>query len=1204
MDLAGQLRTLQAAQGNPAMLALATVDLKYAELPAAARATLKASLEAAAIPHWCDETILSALLAISPQESAARLAQLRGLTVVEPFRARGSTAINVHEAARLALRKALASQQASLFRTLSSRAETHFTADDSVVGRIERLFHRLRLDPEQAGPEIRQLEYDLRHKVEDGLALAATFHEYVADTALPPLVQCWACWAVGVVEAPYLEIGKRLALACRALQCADAAASDYASATAALLVADVLFEQGKPGDHDKALGHCRRSLEVRERLLVANPESAQAARDVSVSLTQLAGFLASRGLPGDAEEALGHYRRSLEVRERLLVANPESAQAARDVSVSLSKLADFLASRGLPGDAEVALRHYRRSLEVGERLLVANPESAQAARDMSVRLIQLGGLLASRGLPGDAEAALGHYRRSLEVGERLLVASPESAQAARDVSVSLTNLADFLASRGLPGDAEEALGHYRRSLEFCERLLVANPESAQAARDVSVSLNKLADFLASRGLPGDAEAALGHYRRSLEVGERLLVANPESALAARDVLVSLIQLGGFLASRGLPGDAEAALGHYRRSLELGERLLVANPESAQAARDVSVSLIRLGGFLASRGLPGDAEAALGHYRRSLELGEPLLVANPESAQAARDVSVSLERLADFLASRGLPGDAEESVGHYRRSLKLCERLLVANPQSAQAARDASVRLTKLADFLARRGLPGDAEEAFGHYRRSLELRERLLVANPESALAARDVSGSLERLGRFLASRGLPGDAEEALGHYRRSLEVGERLLVANPESAQAARDVLVSFIQLGDFLASRGLPGDAEEALGHYRRSLEVGERLLLANPESAQAARDVSVSLIQLGGFLASRGLPGDAEEALGHYRRSLEAGERLLVANPESAQAARDVSASLNKLAEFLASRGLPGDAEAALGHYRRSLEVGERLLVANPESAQAARDVVVSLIQFGGFLASRGLPGDAEAAFGHYRRSLGVGERLLAANPESAQAARDVSVSLNKLAAFLASRGLPGDAEAALGHCRRSLEVGERLLVANPESAQAARDVSVSLSKLADFLASRGLPGDAEESLGHYRRSLEFCERLLVANPESAQAARDVSVGLQRLAVCEGGWAGREAKALELQTRALGLALKLRERNPQSVFHGRAAAVSFLLTSQRAQAAGQEDLAAKYLAGCYGVLDELISAGCQLDPPMMRLHAQLKPMFSRP
>ncbi len=83
-----------------------------------------------------------------------------------------------------------------------------------------------------------------------------------------------------------------------------------------------------------------------------------------------------------------------------------------------------------------------------------------------------------------------------------------------------------------------------------ERLLRANPESAQAARDVSVSLERLADFLARRGLPGDAEAALGHYQRSLEVSERLLRANPESAQAARDVMVSHFKFFHFHRQRG------------------------------------------------------------------------------------------------------------------------------------------------------------------------------------------------------------------------------------------------------------------------------------------------------------------------------------------------------------------------------------------------------------------------------------------------------------------------------------------------------------------------------------------------------------------------------------------------------------------------------------------------------------------------------
>ena len=48
MNLAEQLRVLQAAQGDPAKLALATVDLRFPELSEAERATLKTGLEAAA----------------------------------------------------------------------------------------------------------------------------------------------------------------------------------------------------------------------------------------------------------------------------------------------------------------------------------------------------------------------------------------------------------------------------------------------------------------------------------------------------------------------------------------------------------------------------------------------------------------------------------------------------------------------------------------------------------------------------------------------------------------------------------------------------------------------------------------------------------------------------------------------------------------------------------------------------------------------------------------------------------------------------------------------------------------------------------------------------------------------------------------------------------------------------------------------------
>ena len=68
-----------------------------------------------------------------------------------------------------------------------------------------------------------------------------------------------------------------------------------------------------------------------------------------------------------------------------------------------------------------------------------------------------------------------------------------------------------------------------------------------------------------------------------------------------------------------------------------------------------------------------------------------------------------------------------------------------------------------------------------------------------------------------------------------------------------------------------------------------------------------------------------------------------------------------------------------------------------------------------------------------------------------------------------------------------------------------------------------------------------------------------------------------------------------------RPPEEWRRRAAAAVSFFLTCQRAQAAGEQELAGKCLAGCHAVLHELIAAGCQLDAPMVQLYEQLNAAF---
>jgi tetratricopeptide (TPR) repeat protein len=297
----------------------------------------------------------------------------------------------------------------------------------------------------------------------------------------------------------------------------------------------------------------------------------------------------------------------------------------------------------------------------------------------------------------------------------------------------------------------------------------------------------------------------------------------------------------------------AALADAEEAHILATRWHEAAPADAKARRLLSATHNQMGDVLIQRGQPGDAAQVEQHYTRCNELLEKLLADNPGSALAVRDVSISLERLGDFLAQRAQPGDAEQALGHYTRSLELREKLLADNPGSAQAVRDVSVSLYKLGDLLAKRAQPGDAEKALGHFTRSLELSEKLLTDNPGSTQAVRDVSISLERLGDFLAQRAQPGDADKTLGHHTRSLEVREKLLADNPGSAQAALDVAISHERLGDFAGDHGKPADAE---AHYRHSLETWERMSKANPDNAYYARGGVVPLLRMAGLASKRG------------------------------------------------------------------------------------------------------------------------------------------------------------------------------------------------------------------------------------------------------------------------------------------------------------------------------------------------------------
>ena len=332
------------------------------------------------------------------------------------------------------------------------------------------------------------------------------------------------------------------------------------------------------------------------------------------------------------------------------------------------------------------------------------------------------------------------FQRGHEIFLHLFVANPRDGQAARDLSVSHSNIGDALLRRGQPGDLEQALTAYGQSKEILQRLHDANPGDGQAARDLSVSHNKIGDALLRRRQPGDLEQALRAYRQSKDIRQRLQTANPEDGQAARDLSVSYDNIGDDLLRRGQPGDLEQALTAFRQSKEIRQRLHDANPGDGQAARDLSVSHSQIGDVLLRRGQPGDLEQALTAYGQSKEILQRLYDANPEDGQAVGDLSVSLERLALIQLAEGPQHDPAQARTLFAQALRYRTALAAAAPLFEDVQREAIITLDLFLRACHACGDMAAAEEVF------TQLRERIIAyfdagfeAHPDIVELARSV---------------------------------------------------------------------------------------------------------------------------------------------------------------------------------------------------------------------------------------------------------------------------------------------------------------------------------------------------------------------------------------------------------------------------------------------------------------------------------
>ena len=213
------------------------------------------------------------------------------------------------------------------------------------------------------------------------------------------------------------------------------------------------------------------------------------------------------------------------------------------------------------------------------------------------------------------------------------------------------------------------------------------------------------------------------------------------------------------------GNLTGARQAYEESLAIRRRSAAADPGNAEAQRDLSVSLNKLGN--------------VAQWADDLAIARRLA-----AAEAQRDLAARLDTLGD---DKMEADDLVAARQAYKKSLAVRRRLAAADPGNAQAQRDLSVNLNRLGNVEM---LAGDLAAARLAHEESIAILRRLDAADPGNAQAQTDLWAFLFGLARLDGSGVIWADVLEVMEYmHQRGTLADWELRFLEQARANAAKE-------------------------------------------------------------------------------------------------------------------------------------------------------------------------------------------------------------------------------------------------------------------------------------------------------------------------------------------------------------------------------------------------------------------------------
>jgi tetratricopeptide (TPR) repeat protein len=425
------------------------------------------------------------------------------------------------------------------------------------------------------------------------------------------------------------------------------------------------------------------------------------------------------------------------------------------------------------------------------------------------------------------------------------------------------------------------------------------------------------------------------------------------------------------------------------------------------------------------------------------------------------------------------------------SLMRCWDRLIAWAQEERTAAAFYVRLSQAASWHAQgtAGLWRDPEL-------ELALRWRQQT-QPTARWAERYDEGFAAAMAFLEASRAARDEAAAELERTRRrklrqarwaaatfallSLAAASLAYVAWAENARAEVNLRLATAAVEETLSSADVDparaGADVPGMGEFRRELLDKARrfyveFLKQNPRTFELRADMAFAHFRLGHISRMLEQP---DEAVNDYRQAIEQFTVLDKERPRDAYK-QALANAWNWMGETL--RPIPGRSDAAGQAYDRALDLQTAMVTRAAGSTDLRQELARTHYNRGILRSMRGEPGSAafRAAEGDFRDAILLLEPL-SREEAGIVSAPDLARACNNLASLIAADDTR-IAEAVRLY-DRAIEVGERLVAADPSNRRYRLELAQFRSNAADLLR---VDGKFDAARGQSRRALELLEAL--------------------------------------------------------------------------------------------------------------------------